>query len=129
MIKFLAEGSSWLYVLPTWTPSRIGDRTLLWKVYHIESGKILKAGFESEDDAKDWLEARHEDLEDDYTVDEMDHDEEDEWRAAQDEELEAAPVEEEEEVADDDDAFFEEEESDEESLEDMYEDEDDDDDA
>lgn len=103
---------------------------MVWKVYHIESGKILKAGFETEDDAKDWFEARHEDLEDEYTFDEMDHDEEDEWRAAQEEDLEAAPLEVEEEVDDEEGVFVDdedEEESDEESLEDMYEDDDDDD--
>jgi hypothetical protein len=82
---------------------------LLWKVYNIESGKIMKAGFESEEDAKEWLEARYEDLADEYMIEET-------------------------VLADDeDDAFYDEEdeedddESDEESLEDMYEDEDDED--
>ena len=110
----------------------IGDPTLVWKVYNIESGKILKAGFETEDEAKDWLEARYEDLADEYTVEEMDADEEEEWREGQEEEMEAAPIaDDEDEVGhDEDDAFYDDddEESDEDSLEDMYEDEEDDED-
>ena len=46
----------------------------------------MKAGFETEDEAKDWLEAREEDLEDVYMVEEMDQDEADEWSEAQDKE-------------------------------------------
>ena len=49
---------------------------VLWKIYNIHSGKMLKAGFEDEDEAKEWLEARdHLPLED-YLVEEMDPDEE-----------------------------------------------------
>lgn len=57
---------------------------MLWKVYHIDSGKTVRAGFTSEDDAKEWLEARSEDLDDVYEVDEMDQDEIDEWEESQD---------------------------------------------
>ncbi|SMF33855.1 hypothetical protein [Pseudobacteriovorax antillogorgiicola] len=59
---------------------------MYWKVYHVDTGKIVKAGFESEDDAKDWLEAREDDFEDIYEIEEMDQDEEDEWLEAQEKE-------------------------------------------
>ena len=51
----------------------------MWKVYKIESGEILKAGFECEDEARDWYDARGEQLEGLYTIDEMDVDEQNEW--------------------------------------------------
>lgn len=57
---------------------------MYWKVYHVDTGKIVKAGFTDEDEAKDWLEAREEDFQDVYMVEEMDQDEEDEWLEAQD---------------------------------------------
>ncbi len=57
---------------------------MLWKVYHIDTGKIVRAGFESEDDAKEWLEARSDDLDDIYEIEEMDQDEIDEWQELQD---------------------------------------------
>ncbi len=105
-------------------PRMIGDKTLLWKVYNIETGKILKAGFDNEDDAKDWLEERAEKLADEHVVDEMDADEIDEWKEEnEDEEVDAKVKEDEEELDDDED----EEESDETSLDELYEDEDDDD--
>jgi hypothetical protein len=107
-------------------PLMIGDKTLLWKVYNIESGKILKAGFDNEDDAKDWLEERAEKLADEHVVEEMDTDEIEEWK----EENEAEEVEEKEEEADEDDDFLDdddEEESEETSLDELYDDEDDDD--
>ncbi|NRA63702.1 MAG: hypothetical protein HRU19_04420 [Pseudobacteriovorax sp.] len=53
---------------------------MFWKVYHIDTGKIVRAGFETEDEAKDWLEARSEDLDDIYEVEEMDQDEIDQWQ-------------------------------------------------
>jgi hypothetical protein len=53
---------------------------LLWKVFDIQTGKILRAGFESEDEAKDWLELKSDDLQENYEVEEMDPDEEEEWR-------------------------------------------------
>ena len=56
---------------------------MYWKVYHVDTGKIVKAGFENEEDAKDWLEAREEDLEDIYMVEEMDQDEAEEWEESQ----------------------------------------------
>jgi hypothetical protein len=110
----------------------IGEPALLWKVYNIETGKIMKAGFESEDDAKDWLEERFEDLADEYAVEEMDQDEEDDWREANedDEDAVASPVADDDvDYADDDDEYLDEddEESDEESLDEVFEDEDDED--
>lgn len=111
----------------------IGEPALLWKVYNIETGKIMKAGFESEDDAKDWVDTRFEDLADEYAVEEMDQDEEDDWREANEEdadEVVAAPVAEDEvEFADDYDEYLDEddEDSDEESLDEVFEDEDDED--
>ena len=47
-----------------------------WKVYHIDTGETLRGGFEDEDAAKDWLEARSSINEEDYMVEEMDDDEE-----------------------------------------------------
>ncbi len=100
---------------------------MLWKVYNIETGKILKAGFDNEDDAKDWLEERAEKLADEHVVEEMDADEIDEWNEAnaEEEEEEVAKEEEEEddEYADDEEG----EDSDETSLDELYEDEEDDD--
>ncbi len=111
----------------------IGEPALLWKVYNIETGKIMKAGFESEDDAKDWVDTRFEDLADEYAVEEMDQDEEDDWREANEEdsdEVVAAPaVEDDVEYEADDDEYLDEddEESDEESLDEVFDDEDDED--
>ena len=102
----------------------IGDKTLLWKVYNIETGKILKAGFDNEDDAKDWLEERAEKLADDHVVDEMDTDEIEEWKEEnEDEEIDATVPEDEDEIEVDDD----DEESEETSLDELYDDEEDDD--
>lgn len=56
---------------------------MLWKVYNIQNGKTLRAGFESEEEAKEWLELKGDDLQDHYEVEEMDFDEEEEWREAQ----------------------------------------------
>lgn len=107
-------------------PCRIGDKTLLWKVYNIETGKILKAGFDNEDDAKDWLEERADKLADEHVVDEMDTDEIEEWKEENEDEEVAVKVKEEDddEFVDDDD---EEDESEETSLDELYEDEEDDD--
>lgn len=109
-------------------PRMIGDKTLLWKVYNIETGKILKAGFDNEEDAKDWLEVRAEKLADEHVVEEMDTDEIEEWK----EEKDAEEVEEKEEADEDEDDDFvddddDEEESEETSLDELYDDEDDDD--
>ncbi len=61
---------------------------MAWKIFNIETGDILKAGFDTEDDAKDWMEARSETIEvEDFDVEEMDEDEE-EMLAAQSEEVE-----------------------------------------
>lgn len=59
---------------------------MYWKVYHVDTGKVVKAGFENEDEAKEWLEAREADLEDVYMIEEMDQDEYDEWSDAQEKE-------------------------------------------
>ncbi len=49
---------------------------MVWKIYSVHSGKIVKAGFEEEENAKDWLEARHNLSAEDYLIEEMDADEE-----------------------------------------------------
>ena len=59
---------------------------MLWKVFNIETGKIIKAGFKSEDEAKEWLELKNELLQEDYDVEDMDSDEEEEWLESQDDE-------------------------------------------
>ena len=56
----------------------------MWKVYEIDSGEILKAGFEDEEEARDWLDEKADEIEGPCTVDEMDEDEEYEWQEAQD---------------------------------------------
>lgn len=53
----------------------------MWKIYSISSGKILNAGFASEDAALAWMDRKNID-DDDYVVDEMEDDEEDEWLEA-----------------------------------------------
>lgn len=52
---------------------------MLWKVFAVDTGKIVKAGFRSQDEAEEWLDLRSDHLNDDYEVEEMDSDEEDEW--------------------------------------------------
>lgn len=66
----------------------------MWKVYNIHTDKIIKAGFKNEDEAKEWVETRDFLSKDDYMVDEMDQDEEDEWleRVESDEEDEEDEV-------------------------------------
>lgn len=56
---------------------------MYWKVYNVDTGKILKAGFETEEEAKEWLEVREDDLEDIHMAEEMDQDEAVEWAEAQ----------------------------------------------
>ena len=51
----------------------------MWKVYNIHSGKIVKANLNSEDIAKEWLDARESFAQEDYIVEEMDDDEEEEF--------------------------------------------------
>lgn len=53
----------------------------MWKIYSISSGKILNAGFASEDAALAWLERKSID-DDDYVVEEMEDDEQEEWLEA-----------------------------------------------
>ncbi len=58
----------------------LGVSTLsLWKVYLVETGKVIKAGFADEDEARDWLESRHGLNATKYLVEEMDPDEEEEF--------------------------------------------------
>ena len=52
---------------------------MLWKIYHLETGKILTAGFADEENAKEWLEEREDYAQEDFIVEEMDSDEEQEW--------------------------------------------------
>ncbi|MFW7379506.1 MAG: hypothetical protein ACOH5I_11905 [Oligoflexus sp.] len=70
---------------------------MVWKVYNIQNGKTLRAGFETEDEAKEWLELKGDDLQDHYEVEEMDYDEEEEWLESQ----EAEDIEEEEDNIED----------------------------
>ena len=51
----------------------------MWKVYHIQTGKLIRGGFDVEDAAKDWIERRKDLAEDDYDVTEMDEEEEEEY--------------------------------------------------
>ena len=55
----------------------------MWKVYKIDSGDIIKAGFNGEEEARDWLDEKADEMEGLFTVDEMDEDEEYEWEDAQ----------------------------------------------
>ena len=47
-----------------------------WKVYNIHTGRTIKAGFEDEESAKDWLEMRRDLSMEDYLVEELDEEEE-----------------------------------------------------
>lgn len=58
----------------------------MWKVYNIATGRIVKAGFESDDQAKDWLERRKDLADDEFDIDEMDEEEEEEYLESEDEE-------------------------------------------
>jgi arsenate reductase-like glutaredoxin family protein len=61
---------------------------MAWKIYNIESGITLRAGFDSEDDAKEWMENRSETYEiEDYEIEEMDDDEEEEMLKADSDEV------------------------------------------
>ena len=51
----------------------------VWKVYNIETGQTVKAGFDDEDAAKEWVEKRQDLLEEDHDIEEMDEDEEEEY--------------------------------------------------
>ena len=55
---------------------------MLWKIYHLETGKILTAGFTEEENAKEWLEERQDFAQEDFIIEEMDSDEEEEWLEA-----------------------------------------------
>ena len=57
----------------------------MWKVYKIDDGRIIKAGFETDDQAKDWLERRNELADDEYDVEEMDEEEIAEFAELEDE--------------------------------------------
>jgi hypothetical protein len=54
----------------------------MWKVYHIQTGKLICAGFDDEDKAKDWLERRRDISDDDHETEEMDEEEELEYLEA-----------------------------------------------
>ena len=47
----------------------------MWKVYKIDDGRIVKAGFDSDEQAKEWLERRNDLADDEYDVEEMDEEE------------------------------------------------------
>lgn len=67
---------------------------MVWKVFEIESGKIIKAGFANEDQASRWLLKKTSLAHGDFEVEEMDDDEWDEYQESSDEDEEAseAPV-------------------------------------
>ncbi len=58
----------------------------MYKIFHVSTGRTLKAGFRSEDKAQDWLDAREDLNQELYVIDEMDPDEEDEWLAENEQE-------------------------------------------
>ncbi len=58
----------------------------MWKVYHIQTGKIIRAGFNDEDDAKSWLERRRDISDADHETEEMDEEEELEYEESDHEE-------------------------------------------
>jgi hypothetical protein len=62
----------------------------VWKVYHIETGHLIKAGFDTEDQAKDWVERRQELMSDDHDVEEMDEEEVEEYLETADEDTPVA---------------------------------------
>ena len=51
----------------------------MWKVYRISTGDRLKAGFENEDSARDWMQQRISLDESDHDIEEMDEEEEEEY--------------------------------------------------
>jgi hypothetical protein len=103
-----------------------------WKVYNVHTGKIVKAGFEDEDSAKDWLEMRRDLPTEDYLVEEMDEEEEDAVEDDDDEEIEPSFVPEELDEDENDDfgrmGFEDEDEDEDEDYDDEDEDDDEDDD-
>jgi hypothetical protein len=54
----------------------------VWKVYRIDTDEIIKGGFASEDDGKEWLERQRFADDEDVAIDEMDSDEEEQWLEA-----------------------------------------------
>ena len=81
---------------------------MAWKIFNIETGALVRGGFEDEDAAKGWLEKRFGESAalDDYDINEMDDDEEAELDTIDDDlvGVEADAVETEEELGDDDDS-------------------------
>ena len=57
----------------------------MWKVYKIDDGRIVKAGFESDEQAKEWLERRIDLSDDEYDTEEMDEEEITEFAELEDE--------------------------------------------
>ena len=54
---------------------------MVWKVFHIQSGDIIKAGFEDDEAAQAWLDKISEAEDNSFDIEEMD---EDEWVDYQD---------------------------------------------
>lgn len=75
---------------------------MAWKVYNIHSGRIIKAGFDDEELAKDWMESRRDLSPEDYLVEEMDSEEEDLLNEDEDEDLDVDSEDEEVEADDTD---------------------------
>jgi len=104
-----------------------------WKIYNIHSGKIVKAGFDDEEIAKDWLENRRDLEQVDFLVEEMDDEEEEEYASREDDDEEVgasfqAEATDDDDDDDDDDSKEEAFDDDEESLDDDEESDDDEDD-
>ena len=49
---------------------------MVWKIYHIQTGKVVRAGFETDDEAQEWLDERAQIESNHFEIEEMD---EDEW--------------------------------------------------
>jgi len=82
-------GSIKSYVPRWWSRLEFTEGVVVsWKVYNIHTGKTIKAGFDEEEIAKEWLENRRDlDIED-YIVEEMDEEEEEALDEEMDEEEE-----------------------------------------
>lgn len=72
-------------------PSEQEGIAAVWKVYNIQTGRIVKAGFDSDEQAKDWLERRKDLADDEFDVDEMDEEEEEEFLESDDDDEEETP--------------------------------------
>ncbi len=80
----------------------------MWKVFNIQSGKVTKLGFQTEEAGRAWLDRHRDGRQDNYDLEEMDPDELAEWDARKNENEEALePVDLEADVEDDEDEAYE----------------------